>query len=117
MANLYSVTAPLSLRDPDGSRKVIAACFPHPAGLLYLDIFWHKSTPKQAAHLIRGELSGEGPWKIGGHVINVLGCQGVDPDLQAPYSQWRDYLQTAGEEEYPPAEQIREIAGKLGADC
>jgi hypothetical protein len=115
MPDLFTVTAPLSLRCQDGTRKVIAACFPHPAGLLYLDTFWHLSTPEQAAHLIRGELAGEGPWKIGGCVITVLGCHNTDPDLAAPFAHWRDYLAGSGEREYPPREQIRDIARKLGA--
>jgi len=115
MADLFTVTAPLALRFPDGSRKVIAACFPHPRGLLYLDTFWHRSTPDRAAHLISGELTGEGPWKIGGCVITVLGCHDTDPDLAAPFAQWNEYLGSRGRTEYPPDEQIRDIARRLGA--
>lgn len=115
MADLFSVTAPLALRLPDGSRKLIAECFPHPSGLLYLDIFWHRSTPDQAAHVIRGKLRGEGPWRIGDCIITVLGCQGSDPELQDPHSRWRDYLQEFGEQEYPPPSQLRDIARRLGA--
>ena len=115
MTDLFRVTAPLVVRFPDGTRRVIAECFPHPSGILYLDIFWHQSTPDQAAHLIRGRLQGEGPWKIGDCVISVLGCQGTDPELQAPYALWRDYLHESGRREYPSAEQIRDIARKLGA--
>jgi len=114
MADPYSVTAPLALRLPDGTRKVIAECFPHTLGLLYLDPFWHQSTPDRSAHLLKGKLTGEGPWRIGDAVITVLGCQGTDPSLQAPYAQWRDYL-AAHAEEYPPAEQIRGIARRLGS--
>lgn len=115
MADPFRVTAPLALRRPDGTRKVLAACFPHPKGLLYLDTFWHHATPEEAAHLIVGELSGEGPWTIGGCVITVLGCHNTDPDLALPYARWRDYLQQAGPEDYPPPEQIRAIARRLGA--
>lgn len=115
MADLFTVTAPLALRHPDGGEQVIAACFPHPSGILYLDCFWHQSTPNQAAHLIRGELRGEGPWRIGDTIIRVLGCQNTDPHLAGPYAQWRDYLRTCGAEEYPPPEQIRDIARRLGA--
>jgi hypothetical protein len=115
MADLFSVTAPLALRLPDGSSKLIAECFPHPEGLLYLDIFWHRSTPDQAAHLVRGELTGDGPWRIGDCVIRVLGCQGTDPDLQPAFTRWQDYLQRFGPTQYPPADQIREIARRLGA--
>jgi hypothetical protein len=115
MADLFSVTAPLALRLPDGNRKLIAACFPHPKGLLYLDIFWHHSTPDQAAHLICGELQGDGPWRIGDCLITVLGCHGTDPQLQNDHSRWRDYLRDHAEEEYPPPKQVREIARRLGA--
>lgn len=115
MADLFTVTAPLALRCPDGTRKVVAACFPHPRGLLYLDTFWHLSTPDQAAHLIAGELAGDGPWKIDGHVLTVLGCHGSDPDLAESFARWREYLAAACHAEYPPAEQIRNIARRLGA--
>jgi hypothetical protein len=114
VADLFSVTAPLALRLPDGTQKLIAACFPHRRGLLYLDTFWHLSTPEQAAHLIRGKLRGEGPWKIGGHIIRVLGCHGTDPELARPFARWEAYLRERAEE-YPPPDQIREIARRLGA--
>jgi hypothetical protein len=115
MADLFSVTAPLALRLADGREQVIAACFPHPLGLLYLDCFWHLSTPDQSAHLIRGELTGEGPWRIGDAVIRVLGCHNTDPGLAVPHARWQEYLETRGVEEYPPPEQIRDIARRLGA--
>jgi hypothetical protein len=115
LADLHGVTAPLALRLPDGTRKVIAACFPHPSGLLYLDTFWHQSTPTEAAHLIPGEVTGAGPGKVGGCVVAVLGCQGTDPDLALAYARWHDYLEQAGPEDYPPPAQIRDIARRLGA--
>jgi hypothetical protein len=115
MADLFSVTAPLALRCPDGTRKVMAACFPHPLGLLYLDIFWHRRSPAEAAHLIRGDLRGEGPWKVGDCVISVLGCHHADPDLAAPFADWQAYLESDRGTDYPPPEQIQAIARRLGA--
>jgi len=44
-----------------------------------------------------------------------MGCQGTHPQLQDPYAAWRDYLLEHGESEYPPLEQIRDIALRLGA--
>jgi hypothetical protein len=115
VADLFTVTAPLALRCGDGNRKVIAACFPHPLGLLYLDTFWHLKTPNEAAHLVRGKVQGEGPWKIGDCVLTVLGCQNTDPDLAEPFAAWGTYLEQCRPDEYPPDAQIRDIARRLGA--
>ncbi|WP_295541884.1 hypothetical protein [uncultured Thiohalocapsa sp.] len=113
----FEVTAPLALRwRHSGAAKVVAACFPHPQGLLYLDLFWHRKTPAEAAHLLTGELTGRGPWRIGDCVITVLGCHNTDPDLADAFARWRVYLESdAAATEYPPPEQIRDIARRLGA--
>jgi len=92
------------------------ACFRHPLGLLVLEAFWHLKRPDEAAHLLRGELHGDGPWRIGDCVITVLGCQGTDPDLADQFAAWRDYLQSpAAAQAYPPPAQIQDIARRLGA--
>ena len=114
MAAIQDMTTPLVIRFPDTTEKVVAHCFPHPAGLLYLDLFWHRKTPDTAAHLIRGQLSGDGPWRVGEAVIRVLGCHHTDPHLQAQYLPWKQYLEQHGDD-YPPAAQIRDIARRLGA--
>jgi hypothetical protein len=115
MAAIESVTAPLVLRHPNGREQLVAACFPHPAGLLCFDLYWHLSTPREAAHLIRGELRGEGPWRVGDARLRVLGCHNTDPHLQDAFVAWQHYLQ-ANPEAYPPRRQIVEIARRLGAD-
>jgi hypothetical protein len=114
MATIDSITAPLVLRHPDGREQLIAAAFPHPLGLLYLDLYWHLSTPDEAAHLVRGPLSGDGPWRVGDVRLRVLGCHNTDPHLQDDFSRWQQYLQTHSDA-YPPREQIAAIARRLGA--
>ena len=114
MPSIDSVTAPLVLRHPDGQEQLVAACFPHPKGLLYFDLYWHQKTPNEAAHLLHGELRGEGPWRIGDSRLRVLGCHNTDPHLQRAFTDWQHYLQTHPDS-YPPAAQIRDIARKLGA--
>ena len=44
MAALFSVTAPLALRYPEDTRKVIAACLRRPPGLIWVDTIgqWSK---------------------------------------------------------------------------
>jgi len=109
-----TVTAPLVLRHSDGEEQLIAAGFRHPLGLLYFDLYWHLSTPEGAAHLIRGDLRGEGPWRIGDSRLRVLGCHNTDPHLQDDFVAWQQYLQSHAQS-YPPREQIIELARRLGA--
>ncbi len=114
MADLFSITAPLKMRNPQGNEQILAELFPHPKGILYFDLYWHLGQPEETIHLIEGTLSGEGPWKIGDFVINVLGCHGTNADLATSYQQWQTYLQsTAGD--YPPAPLIAAIARRMGA--
>ncbi|HIE55712.1 MAG TPA: hypothetical protein EYP90_11120, partial [Chromatiaceae bacterium] len=82
MAELDTITAPLVIRFRDNREKVVARAFPHPRGVLYLDLFWHLKKPREAAHLLEGELRGVGPWRIGNAVIRILGCANTDPHLQ-----------------------------------
>ncbi len=114
MAGIETVTAPLMVRFADGSKRLIAAAFLHPRGLIFLDLYWHLSTPQRAAHLIEGEVRGEGPWRVGDALVRVLGCQGTDPELQQAFAEWQQYLQTHTDQ-YPPRAQIRAIARRLGA--
>jgi len=114
MARIETVTAPLVIRFADGAEKVVAKCFPHRLGLLYLDLFWHQQSPQEAAHLVRGTLRGEGPWRIGDVTIRVLGCHNTDPHLQDQYLPWKEYLEHHASE-YPPPNQVFEVARRLGA--
>ncbi len=114
MADLFSVTAPLLIRRPDGVSAVLAERFPHPRGLLYFDLFWHLGDLAQTVHLIEGAIRGYGPWKIGEAVVRVLGCHGTDAELAADYAQWVLYLNECAAE-YPPRAMINAIARAQGA--
>jgi hypothetical protein len=114
MADLFSVTAPLLIRTPDGRQHVIAERFRHPNGLVWFGLFWHLGDPAETVHLIEGPLKGEGPWKVGDHVIRVLGCHMTDPSLAHDYDLWRHYL-TNQSETYPTRPFIEAIARRLGA--
>jgi hypothetical protein len=113
MLAIESITSPFAILFDDGTKKLAAACFRHELGLLYFDPFWHQQMPDQAAHLIKGTLKGNDPWRIEGATIRLLGCQNTDPELQTLNSTWSDFLKTAVD--YPPLEQIHEIARRLGA--
>ena len=114
MADIFSVTAPMMIQTSRGAKKVIARCFPHREGLLYFDLYWHIADPQHSMHLLKGELKGEGPWKIDGHVINVLGCHGTDAELALQYDSWQEYIQNSTE--YPPEPLILAIAKRMGAE-
>jgi len=113
--NLFTVTAPLTIRYPDGSKKIIIEKFPHPGGLLFFEPFWHINGLQSSVHLIQGELKGEGPWKINDHIITVTGCQGTDPEMATKLSEWQTYL-AIPEQRYPNDDEIHSLAKKLGAN-
>jgi len=73
MADLFSITAPMLVRRGDGARHIMAECFPlaEIPGLVYFELYWHLQRPAtQAIHVVRGEIRGEGPWKIADSVID-----------------------------------------------
>lgn len=113
MAELFSMTTPLMIRNSQGEDQVIAELFPHPNGLVYFDLYWHLGQPDETIHILEGTVSGEGPWKIGGCMINVLGCHGTNADLATAYQQWQTYLQTT--DDYPPSPLVAAIARHMGA--
>lgn len=112
MAELFSVKAPLMIRSPHGGEKVIAEIYPHPEGIIFFEIFWDQIPDDGGIYIIRGEIKGEGPWKVGDYVINVLGCQGSQPELANDHSQWQMYLQSATTD-YPDATQREAIAQRF----
>lgn len=119
MADLFSVTAPLFVRLPDGSRHIIAERFPlrDGPGLVYFELYWHLQRPAALAiHRLDGEIRGDGPWKVGAAVIGVLGCQGTDPELAAAFAEWQDYLRE-GAPGYPTATAIQALAHVHGAQA
>lgn len=112
--NLFTVTAPLAIRCPDGQRRLMAEIFLHPRGLLYFEPFWHLEPDAGLIHLAEGPLEGDGPWKVGDCVVTVAGCQGSDPELAMAFAQWQAYLQDCGGTYLDP-EQILAAARARGA--
>ena len=115
MPAIEDITAPLIILFDHGEKKLAAACFRHKLGLLYLDPFWHLAKPSEAAHIIKGKLKGDGPWRIDNATIRILGCHNTDPEieLQHEHQEWKDYLNQTSD--YPSRPQILDIAQRLGA--
>lgn len=117
MADLFSMKSPLMVRFENGESRVMAEYFRHPQGLLYFDVFWPECWPDRMAsvvHLVEGEYKGEGPWKIGGAVISVLGCHGCDADLATQFADWQNWLQMQAKN-YPANLELASIARQFGA--
>jgi hypothetical protein len=114
MADLFNVTAPLMIRMPSGEQHLMAERFPLPSGLLYFEPFWHLGNPDVHIHRVEGPIKGEGPWKVGDHVVHVLGCHGTDFCLASDFDAWRQYL-LENAEQYPPRALIEAIARRHGA--
>ena len=114
MADLISVTAPLMIRCPTGSSKVMLERFRHPDGLLFFELYWERLDGTQGVYLIEGEVRGDGPWKVGDCVVTVLACQGTQPDLAADFAQWRLEVEQ-GFAAYPPRAEIVRLARARGA--
>ena len=112
MADLNTVTAPLGLRFPDGETTIAAAAFRHPQGVLWFELNWFEGDPDRVIHLIVGALEGDGPWKVGGVVITLLGCHGSDPELAQRHAAW---LTTQAGKEPPPRQLLEAIARRKGA--
>ena len=114
MSDLFQVAAPCVIRLPSDDKRLMAEKFRHPAGLLYFDLYWHQAAPPEHAfHLVEGKLEGDGPWKIAGHIVSVLGCQGTDPQLSAEWQAWQSYIMSHVSD-YPPPGLVQAIARKMG---
>lgn len=113
MADLFTVTAPLLIRYPDGRREVMVERLAHPAGLVYFRPFRDRQEAALAIRLVAGEVRGEGPWKVGEAVVTVLGCHGTDPDAAAEYADWRLYREQLADA-YPDRDALLALARAAG---
>lgn len=95
MADIFTVTSPMLARYPDGTQVTIAEIFQHKSGLVFVSPFWLDSGQPEA-HLLSGEVKGEGPWKVGDVIIRLLSCADIEQKMQ--WSEWEQFLCTCPEE-------------------
>jgi hypothetical protein len=112
MADLFSVTAPLAIRFPNGERQIMIERFAHRDGVCFLPPFWTETKLADALRFVPGPIKGGGPWKAGDAIITVLGCHGTDAELAGELSSWLDYL-AQRDEPYPE----RDTLDKSVRDC
>jgi len=105
---------PLAVNFADGRKTIMVAYYKHPDGLVYLEPFWEQKAEGQKVAIIKGDLKGEGPWRIGDAVITLVGCQNTDAELAQMLAQWEFHVQSVGSGFYQP-EAIRGLAREYGA--
>ena len=88
MAELFSVTAPLTCTIPTGEEILVAEIYRHPKGILLFEPYWHLKHAEEGIHLIKGWLEGEGPWKISGYIFKVLACHGTNACPAHDFTEW-----------------------------
>jgi len=97
MAELLTVTSPLLVRYPDGEHRLVSETFKHPLGVIYAEPYWLESK-SLAVYLLKGEIKGQGPWKIGEVIVRLLSCADVDYKMQ--WAEWQQYLYSCSEENH-----------------
>ena len=113
MAALFTVTTPLLIRYPDDTRHVMIACFEYPGGVLYFRPYWDELPDGEGICSARGDVRGEGPWKVGEAVVTLLGCQGTHPEQAAELADWKFSLENRGEP-YPTRDVLEAVARERG---
>ena len=113
MADLFTLTTPLLIRYPDNTRHVMVGYFKHPDGVVYFRPFWDQLPDEEGIQLAGGDVTGEGPWKVGTAVVTVLGCQGTNPDQAAELADWEFQLEQRGQN-YPARHELEKIAREKG---
>ena len=109
---LLSMRSPLYIKYPNTEVRVIENLFEHPQGVLYFELFWEKD-PQHSIHLIKGNITGDGPWKVGECSFHILGCNHTHPQMCEMHSFWQQQrLQDPAQ--FRSAEVV-EIALKKGA--
>ncbi len=83
--------SPLYIKYPNAEVRVIERLFEHPEGVLYFELFWEKD-PTYSIHLIKGDISGDGPWKVGDCSFHILGCNHTHPQMCEMHSFWQQEL-------------------------
>jgi hypothetical protein len=91
MNQLLEMRSPLYIKYPNGEMRVIEVLFQHTEGILYFELFWEKD-PKYSIHMIKGEITGQGPWRVGECSFHVLGCNHTHPQMCEAHAFWQQEL-------------------------
>lgn len=82
---------PLAIRLAEDNDRPMAEAFVVPGGLAFADIFWNEGLGRHPFHLVEGEISGEGPWKVGAAEVRQI--DHGDPRADE-WNRWMAYKDT-----------------------
>lgn len=88
--NAFEKGLPLVIDVGGGNERLIAELFKQPGGIAFADIGWPDAT-WHPFHVVDGEISGDGPWFVGGHEIRVA-FEGEQ--LFEDWQNWQRYRAT-----------------------
>lgn len=114
MPDLFEMKRPLAVNYSNGEKTIMVAYYPHTNGIVFLPPFWEQKPEGDKATVIKGEVKGEGPWKIADAVISLVGCQGTDPVMAQMLAEWEFHVQSLPQDYFKP-DDIRRLAREYGA--
>ncbi len=88
MFEYYRSGRPLVVETGVGGIRVIAGMTLEATGVMFADVFWRGAIGRHPFHLLKGKVTGKGPWKVGGKVIRPL-IQGEDASFD--WNEWIVY--------------------------
>ena len=89
MVDLFTVKSPLLVSYKNGEQHVVAELFPSEHGIAYLVPWWLAVEPP-GVYLVEGDITGEGPWKVGDVIVRLMSCGDTEDSMY--WTQWQQYL-------------------------
>ena len=105
LAEAFENHLPLKVIISKDHERVIAEGFIVGEGIVFYDVFWYEAS-FHPIHLIEGEISGEGPWRVGEMVIEEM-----KEDEFLFEADWKSWLRFRNHED--GKEATRELAQRL----
>lgn len=82
---------PLAVRIDGDNDRIMAEAFVVPGGVSFVDVYWRLSLGTTPFHMLRGTVTGDGPWRVGSAEIRVI--DHGDPRA-SEWNRWRAYRQS-----------------------
>ncbi len=91
LQNAVEKRLPLIIDTRHGGSRVIAELFIVPQGIVFFDVGWCCDASWHPIHFVKGDIAGEGPWRVGDCTIREI--YRSDP-LWSSYEAWQQFMAT-----------------------